>query len=127
MKRSLYYVLPFIITPLLLFFCEMLDRSGILRMSTAIMCIVLIFGALLMGSITPTERKVDSFMAVLVPLSLFVVMFLVAFLENGESYARFDFAHGWRVASQCILLMLYPVLAVCTLLASYKPLRLKNC
>ncbi len=123
-KKVVYYALPFLLIPVILLLCGWLDNAAVLKMNPAIMIILLFIIALLVGNLTPTTKNFDIAISFMAPLALFLFMFLVGLLDQGETHAVFDFRFACKTAFQQPLLFLYPLLALATFLASSKPFRI---
>ena len=116
--KKCFYLLPFIIMPLLLLCCEWLDNSGVLRMSPLILALLLLALGAALGYASPAASRCDVKLALLCAMALFCVMFAAGFADATEVYRRFDPAHGWLVAMQPLLLPIYAVPAAGALLGS---------
>lgn len=123
-KKKVYYIIPFISIPLSCLLCELLGNLNVFNKSQITFATVLFLNAAVIGNLTPTKRKFDIVMTVVMPLTFCLFMLLCGFLEEGETIARFDFRHAFKIAFQNISWVIYFGLAAITFCASYKPLRL---
>ena len=127
MKKKLYYVIPFIVVPILMLLCEILDNTGLLNMSPYILCGVLAVSSAVFGFLSPSNQTMDYLLTLIMPLSLFCTMFVVGFLSKSDMGSRFHIYKAVDAAVQPIALILYFTMAIITLLASLKYFRnLKN-
>ncbi len=123
MKKKLYYVIPFLVVPLLLLICEMLDNMNILQMSPYILGAVLLLFSVAMGFFSTTHRTFDYLLTAIMPLSLFCCMFVAGFLDKSDLETRFHLYKAVNTAFQPIALHLYFLMAIVTFLASFKCFR----
>ena len=127
MKQRIYYVIPFAVVPFILLICDMLDNMKILQMSPYILGATLLLFSAAMGFFSTTHRTFDYFLTAIMPLSLFCCMFVVGFFARADFGTRFHLYRAVYVAFQPIALLLYFLMAVVTLLASFKQFRdIKN-
>ena len=122
--KKLYYAVPFVIVPASMLLCELLDNAGFIKMNPHVMGAVLFLLSAIVGNLTSAARKFDYLMTVLMPLSLFVFMFIGGYLDETEVYARFDLRKAIKVAAQPGCFQMYIMMAVTTFLASFKPVRI---
>ena len=124
MKRRLYYITPFIIIPLLMLMCECLDNAGIIRMSPYILIVTLAFISFVFGNLSPTDKRFDYIMTVIIPLAFFCFMFIIGFLDKDDMETRFHLDKAFKVSLQLFALYSYCLMALITFLASFKPIRI---
>lgn len=123
MKKKLYYAIPFVAVPLLVLLCEFFDNMNLLQMSPYIFSAVLILFSSVMGFFSPTHRKFDYLLTVMIPLSLFCCLFFGGFLDKTDIETRFHLYKAVNTAFQPVSLHLYFLMAISALLASYKCVR----
>ena len=123
MKKKLYYAMPFIVIPLLMVACELLDNLNVLDMSPYILGAVLLVTSAAFGFFSPSDGKFDCLIAVLIPLSFFCFMFVVGFLSKSDLETRFHLYKALDVAFQPIALLLYFLMAAITFSVSFKRLK----
>ena len=123
MKKAVYYIIPFISIPLVFLLCELLNNLPFLDMSPLLIGILLFLTAAVIGNLTSAKGRFDVIIAAIMPMALFLFMFLAGFLECGETVARFDFRHGFKIAVENTPWVIYLLVASAAFLASYKPLR----
>ena len=127
MKKSLYYVIPFVAVPVLLILCDVLDNKKLLQMNPYIISAVLLLFSVAMGFFSTTNKTFDYLLTVIMPISLFCFMFVGGFLSLSDVYNRFNLYKAVKTAFQPIALQLYFLMAITTFLASFKRFRnLKN-
>ncbi len=124
MKKFLYYLSPFVLITILFALLYLLNYLQILKPTSLIMLSLLFLVAVIIGNLTSTKRKFDLLIAIIVPFALFSLLFIVGFLETGETYSRFDFSHAFRVALVNWPWYIYIGLAITAFIASFKPLRI---
>ena len=123
MKR-IYYMIPFVLVPVSMIVCDLLDDAQVIKMSPYIMGAVLLLLSLIWGNLTRTDKNVDLHITWIMPLSLFATMFVAGFLDQNDLGTRFSFWRGFEVATQEIAMLLYIGMMVIAFVASIKPLRL---
>ena len=78
MKKDFYYLSPFVLIPVWVFFINLVDKWDLS---------IFIGGSLvlsaLIGGFTPTHNKVDLRITFFVPLAFFLTMFIAAFFDTG--------------------------------------------
>lgn len=117
-KRGLYYGAPFLLVPGVLLLCEWLDDAGIVKMSPYILGIVLVLLSAAAGWFSPAVGRFDAAVTAVMPLSLFVCMWIGGFLDRGDLGSRFHLYRALAVAFQPIALVLYALMALAALGAS---------
>lgn len=118
MKKSLLYLLPFIVMPLATDLIEYFDVK-----SVYIAVGIIILFAVVLGSLSPSSKKNDLVMAILVPASLFCSLLACGFLTTSETYGH-EIGRAFRVATQNGWLIVYLIVCVVTWAASFKPIRI---
>ena len=123
MKKKLYYVTPFVAVPLLLLLCEVLDNMNLLPMSPYILSAILLLFSGAMAFFSPSSKTFDYLLTLIMPLSLFLCMFVVGFLGESDLGTRFHLYKAVDAAFQPIALLLYFLMAIVAFLASFKHFR----
>lgn len=127
MKKSLYYVIPFVAVPILLLLCDVLHNKKLFQMNPYILSAVLLLFSVAMGFFSTTNKTFDYLLTVIMPISLFCFMFVGGFLSSSDVYNRFNLYKAVKTAFQPIVLQLYFLIAITTFLASFKRFRnIKN-
>lgn len=122
-KKGLYYAAPFLLVPVLLLLCEWTDDAGIVRMSPYILGMVLVLLSAAAGWFSPAQGRFDAVLTAVMPLSLFVCMWIGGFLDRGDLGSRFHLYRGFAVAFQPVALILYALMALAALGASWAHFR----
>ena len=122
MKKFLYYIMPFIVTPALMMVCSVFDKWGLLPSSFLLLAVVCIITSAVFGFFSPTNKKVDYLMTFIMPISLFVSMFAVGFWGKWD-HSRFHLEFALEVSLQHFALISYCLVAIVTFIASYKGFR----
>ena len=123
MKKKLYYVLPFIVVPAIMLFCELLDNTELLKMNPYILGALLVLSSALFGFFSPSDRSVDYLITLVMPLSLFGFMFVAGFLSKSDLETRFHLSEAVGTSFQPISLFFYAVMAIIAFVASLKLFR----
>jgi hypothetical protein len=123
MKKKLYYVTPFVAVPLLLLLCEVLDNMNLLPMSPYILSAILLLFSGAMAFFSPSSKTFDYLLTLIMPLSLFLCMFVVGFLGESDLGTRFHLYKAVDAAFQPIALLLYFLMAIVAFLTSFKHFR----
>ena len=124
MKKKIYYASPFIIISVLLLTTDFLHKIGLIKMSPYISTALLILTSIVLGNLSPTNKKFDYLMTAIVPLSFFILMFVVGFLDKSDLETRFHLYKAFRAAFQPWVLFDCLAMALTTFLASFKPIRI---
>ena len=123
-KKYLYYAAPFIILPILMLLCEILENSDLIPMSVYVIVAICILFSAVMGNLTPTRKMFDYIMTIVMPLSFFCVMFLAGLFAEGCDGSPKLYVHdALDVAFQPIALQIYLMMGVVTFLASFRAIR----
>ena len=124
MKKKIYYASPFIIISVLVLTMDFLHKIGLIEWSPYILFASLILTSIIFGNLSPTNKKFDYVMTAIVPLSFFLLMFVVGFLDKDDLETRFHLYKAFRAAFQPSCLLKYLIMALTTFLASFKPIRI---
>ena len=127
MKRCLYYITPFVLIPVVMLLSEYMDNMDLIPMSPYILFAELAVSCIVIGNLSPTNKNFDYIITLIMPLSLFCMMFIAGFLDRGCSgELAFSPTRACEVACQPLGLVAYCVMALITFLASFKPIRISN-
>lgn len=127
MKKKLYYAMPFIVVPVLMLLCELLDNLELLQLSPYVIGTFLVLASAAFGIFSSSDRIFDYLMTAIMPFSLFCLMFVGGFLDKSDLGTRFHLYRAVEVAFQPVCLLFYFVMAMVTFLTSLKYFRnLKN-
>ena len=123
MKKKLYYVTPFVAVPLLSLLCVVLDNMNLLPMSPYILSAIFLLFSGAMAFFSPSSKTFDYLLTLIMPLSLFLCMFVVGFLGESDLGTRFHLYKAVDAAFQPIALLLYFLMAIVVFLTSFKHFR----
>ena len=123
MKKKLYYVTPFVAVPLLSLLCVVLDNMNLLPMSPYIVSAIFLLFSGAMAFFSPSSKTFDYLLTLIMPLSLFLCMFVVGFLGESDLGTRFHLYKAVDAAFQPITLLLYFLMAIVAFLTSFKHFR----
>lgn len=127
LKRYLYYFSPFVLIPAVSLLCDYMDDIGLINMSIFIITVLLALISIAVGILSPTHRRFDYVMVAIMPLAFFGVMFISGFLDRGCSgQLGLSLNNALEIAFQPWCLMIYCVMAVSTLVASLKSIRISK-
>ena len=124
MKKTIYYVCPFIIVPCSCLLSEFLNKRDVLNMNPYIFFAELFIISAIIGNLTPTHRRFDYIMTIIMPLSLFIAMFIGGFIDETDLGGRFYMYRAFEVAFQPLALMIYFMMGLTAFFASYKSFRI---
>ena len=124
MKKTIYYICPFIIVPCSCLLSEFLNKRDVLNMNPYIFFAELFIISAIIGNLTPTHRRFDYIMTIIMPLSLFISMFIGGFIDETDLGGRFYMYRAFEVAFQPLALMIYFMMGLTAFFASYKSFRL---
>ncbi len=123
MKKKLYYIIPFVTTPLLMLLCEFLDNMNLVSLNLYALIALCTLYSVGVGFFSPTHRKFDYLLSAIMPLSLLVFMFVVGLLDKSDLETRFHLYKAVNAAFQSTALLTYLFMAISTFLFSFQPLR----
>ena len=118
LKKTLYYLSPFIIVPVWGLLIDLIDQWGL-----SIIPYVYIGGLLLLstliGGFTPAKEKVDLRITFFVPLSFFLTMFIGCFFDTGtcSGEPRLDLVDAFVMSIR--VWYIYVLMALITFLISF--------
>lgn len=123
MKKFLYYIMPFIVTPALMMVCSVFDNWGLLPLSIFLLAVVSIIASAVFGFFTSTNKKFDYLMTFIMPLSFFFSMYFEGLFSRGEMGIWYNIDLAQLLAYQPVAMISYPLMAIVTFIASYKGFR----
>jgi len=125
MKKTLYYLSPFIIFPIWPLLSELLldDLWGIPNLAYIYIGGLIVLSALF-GGFTPQKERIDLRITFLVPLSFFLIMFVFAFFDTGtcSGEPRLDFGEAFVMSIR--FWFIYVFMALSAFLASFIKIRI---
>ena len=118
MKKTFYYLSPFIIVPVWVLFIDLIDQ-WVLSIIPYIFIGGLFVLSALFGVLTPSREKMDLCITFFVPLSFFLTMFVGCFFDTGtcSGEPRLDFGDAFRMSIR--FWFIYVLMAFIAFLASY--------
>lgn len=120
MKKTFYYLSPFIIFPIWILLSELLldDLWGIPAVFYIFVGGLLLFSALI-GGFSPSKKKMDLRITFWVPLSFFLTVFVCAFFDTGtcSGEPRLDLGEAFVISTR--FWYIYVLMALITFLASF--------
>lgn len=120
MKKTFYYLSPFIIFPIWILLSELLfdDLWGIPAVFYIFVGGLLLFSALI-GGFSPSKKKMDLRITFWVPLSFFLTVFVYAFFDTGtcSGEPRLDLGEAFVISIR--FWHIYVLMALITFLASF--------
>ena len=118
MKKTFYYLSPFIIIPVWVLFIDLIDQ-WVLSIIPYIFIGGLFVLSALFGVLTPSREKMDLRITFFVPLSFFLTMFVGCFFDTGtcSGEPRLDFGDAFRMSIR--FWFIYVLMAFIAFLASY--------
>lgn len=119
MKNKTYYIMPFVTVPVCMLLCELLDNIELVEVSPYTMGAILLSISAMAGYFSPSDRKCDVLISVIMPVAFFCFMFVGGFLDKSDLETRFHFYKAVRVAFQPACLVLYPLMAIFAFGASF--------
>ena len=125
MKKDFYYLSPFVLIPVWVFFINLVDKWDL-----SIIPYIFIGGSLvlsaLIGGFTPTHNKVDLRITFFVPLAFFLTMFIAAFFDTGtcSGEPRLDLGEAFEMSIR--FWFIYVFMALITFLASFVKIKISK-
>ena len=127
MKKSLYYLSPFIIFPIWVLLSELLldDLWGIPIVPYIFIGGLLVFSALI-GWFTHAPKRVDLRITFFVPLAFFLTMFIAAFFDTGtcSGEPRLDLGEAFEMSIR--FWFIYVFMALIAFLASFVKIKISK-
>ena len=119
MKKTLYYLSPFIIFPIWVLLQLLLNNLWRNPFVSYIFIGSLLVFSALFGILTPKKEGIDFRIIFLVPLSFFLTMFVGCFFDTGtcSGEPRLDFGDAFRMSIR--FWFIYAFMALITFLASF--------
>lgn len=126
MKKTIYYIAPFAVFPLLVLLINSLDsmemQSNIWKPLTLILFFLF---AALMGTLSPTERKFDYLMSLLIPAAFLCTLFVLLYFDEGcDGLPQLSLHHALNMHYYRVWLPYVAIMTGITFITSFKPIRL---
>ena len=129
MRKKLYYAIPFAVIPLIMLSIErFVTPLNIVAMEEFYSALISLFlFSAIIGFFSPSKRKFDYLLTLIVPFALFCTMFIGGFLDKTDVGTRFHLYKAVKTSIQPTALQIYLMMLVTTFMASFKGFRnLKN-
>ena len=128
MKKTIYYIAPFVVFPLLVLLINCLDsmkmQSNIWKPLTLILFFLF---AALMGTLSPTERKFDYLMTLLIPATFLCTLFVLLYFDEGcDGLPQFSLHHALNMHYYRVWLPYVAIMTGITFITSFKPIRVSS-
>lgn len=128
MKKTIYYIAPFAVFPLLVLLINSLDsmemQSNIWKPLTLILFFLF---AALMGTLSPTERKFDYLMTLLIPAAFLCILFVLLYFDEGcDGLPQFSLHHALNMHYYRVWLPYVAIMTGITFITSFKPIRVSS-
>ena len=128
MKKTIYYIAPFAVFPLLVLLINSLDsmemQSNIWKPLTLILFFLF---AALMGTLSPTERKFDYLMSLLIPAAFLCTLFVLLYFDEGcDGLPQFSLHHALNMHYYRVWLPYVAIMTGITFVTSFKPIRVSS-
>ena len=128
MKKTIYYIAPFVVFPLLVLLINSLDsmemQSNIWKPLTLILFFLF---AALMGTLSPTERKFDYLMTLLIPAAFLCTLFVLLYFDEGcDGLPQFSLHHALNMHYYRVWLPYVAIMTGITFVTSFKPIRVSS-
>ncbi|MBO5970639.1 MAG: hypothetical protein J6S14_19320 [Clostridia bacterium] len=125
MKKDFYYLSPFVLIPVWVFFINLVDKWDL-----SIIPYIFIGGLLLLtaliGWFTPAQKKMDLRITFFVPLAFFLTMFIGAFFDTGtcSGEPRLDLGEAFEMSIR--FWFIYVFMALITFLVSFVKIKISQ-
>ncbi len=128
MKKAIYYIAPFIVFPLLFLLINSLDKMGTNTDTWQALTLVLFFlFAALMGTLSPTEKKFDYLMTLLIPAAFLCTLFVSLYFDEGcDGLPQLSLHHALNMHYYRVWLPYVAIMTGITFITSFKPIRVSN-
>ena len=125
-KKTIYYVCPFIIIPCLCLLCEFLNKRDVLEIYPYFFLAILFIISAMIANFTPTQKNFDFIITAILPLSMFFTMFIGGFIDETDLGGRFYMYRAFEVAFKPFALIEYLIIAVLAFISSFKLFRISR-
>lgn len=128
MKKTIYYIAPFAVFPLLVLLINSLDsmemQSNIWKPLTLIFFFLF---AALMGTLSPTEKKFDYLMTLLIPAAFLCTLFVLLYFDEGcDGLPQLSLHHALNMHYYRVWLPYVAIMTGITFITSFKPIRVSS-
>lgn len=128
MKKTIYYIAPFAVFPLLVLLINSLDSMEMQSNIWKPLTLVLFFlFAALMGTLSPTERKFDYLMTLLIPAAFLCTLFVLLYFDEGcDGLPQLSLHHALNMHYYRVWLPYVAIMIGITFVTSFKPIRVSS-
>lgn len=128
MKKKIYYLAPFVVFPLLVLLINFLDSMEMQSNIWMPLTLILFFlFATLMGTLSPTEKKFDYLMTLLIPAAFLCTLFVSLYFDEGcDGLPQLSLHHALNMHYYRVWLPYVAIMTGITFIASFKPIRVSN-
>ena len=128
MKKTIYYIAPFVVFPLLVLLINCLDSMKMQPNIWKPLTLILFFlFAALMGTLSPTERKFDYLMSLLIPAAFLCTLFVLLYFDEGcDGLPQFSLHHALNMHYYRVWLPYVAIMTGITFITSFKPIRVSS-
>lgn len=126
-SKVLYYLSPFVIIPaaelLSLLMAETFIPAKYMFFVSMVLFAIVSF---LTAQRSKSMRTIDWQVSLILPIAMFAFMFVINYLDAGETYSRFDLRHAWKYATLPHVIFGYVICFASGLIGSIKNIRNKQ-
>ena len=129
MKKTIYYVSPFIVFPLVFLLDDLWKSIYIANyydVAPVFFKIVAFLFPAIIGSLSTTNKKFDYLMTAIVPLSFFLSLFFALYFEEIYECVRFSLDHALNMEYYKLWLPNVVVMTAITFVTSFRPIRISR-
>lgn len=128
MKKTIYYIAPFAVFPLLVLLINSLDSMEMQPNIWKPLTLILFFlFAALMGTLSPTERKFDYLMSLLIPAAFLCTLFVLLYFDEGcDGLPQLSLHHALNMHYYRVWLPYVAIMIGITFVTSFKPIRVSS-
>lgn len=128
MKKAIYYIAPFIVFPLLFLLINSLDRMDTNTSTWQALTLILFFMfSALMGTLSPTEKKIDYLITLLIPTAFLCTLFVFLYFDEGcDGLPQLSLHHALNMHYYRAWLPYVAIMTGITFVTSFKPIRISS-
>ena len=127
MKKTMYYLSPFVIVPLIFLTLTVLDgaKLSVLKSSAPyLMFAALLLFSVAIGIFSPAKTKFDYMMTAAVPISLLLSVFVALLFDAGcDGSPQLSLGHALNMEYYKVWLPIVIAATLVTFIASFRPIR----
>lgn len=128
MKKIIHYIAPFVVFPLLVLLINCLDGMEVNAVIWMPLTLILFFlFAALMGTLSPTEKKFDYLMTLLIPTAFLCTLFVSLYFDEGcDGFPQLSLHHALNMHYYRVWLPYVAIMTGITFITSFKPIRVSS-